>query len=158
MWCLLLFPANAAHVSQYKESMVAQSQYYKSQSSCSVYILDFWLHLWQFSFIFLYIRLRSLELMARVEDVFLPMQQRFLTQIRRSTLEITHSRCPFICLFNSYISTLEEVRKRDLAMFAKWWQGPKGCEGMVIKHLFRITTFCLTFQLQRVTFLLKRVR
>ena len=78
--------------------------------------------------------------MARVEDIFLPVQKCFLTEIRRSTLEITHSRCPFI-LFNSYISTLEEVRKRDLAMFAKWWQGPEGCEGMIIKCLFRHCNF-----------------
>ena len=21
-------------------------------------------------------------------------------------------------------------------MFVKWWQGPEGCEGMIVKHLF----------------------
>ena len=39
------------------------------------YFIDFWLHLGQFSFILLYIRLfRKLELMVRVGDIFLPSQ------------------------------------------------------------------------------------
>ena len=38
-------------------------------------VIYFWLHLGQFSFILLYIRLfRKLELMVRVGDIFLPAQ------------------------------------------------------------------------------------
>ena len=38
-------------------------------------VIYFWLHLGQFSFILLYIRLfRKLELMVRVGDIFLPSQ------------------------------------------------------------------------------------
>ena len=38
-------------------------------------VICFWLHLGQFSFILLYIRLfRKLELMVRVGDIFLPSQ------------------------------------------------------------------------------------
>ena len=61
---------------------------------------------------------------------------------------------PFICLFNSYISTLEEVRKRDLVIFAKWWQGPEGCEGRIIKRLFRDRDFLAHILIVEANFLI----
>ena len=37
---------------------------------------------------------------------------------------------------------LEELRKRGLAMHAKWWRGPEGCEGKVSKRPFgMVVTF-----------------
>ena len=65
----------------------------------------------------------------------------------------SHTQCPFICSFNSYTSTLEEVGEGDLAMFLKWWQGPKGCEGMVIKHLFWEHDFLADISIVEANFL-----
>ena len=52
-----------SHVNQYEVGSIPSK------------VIYFWLHLGQFSFILLYIRLfRKLELMVRVGDIFLPSQ------------------------------------------------------------------------------------
>ena len=71
---------------------------------------------------------------------FSPCASAFSLRLENPLLK-SHTQCPFICSFNSYVSTLEEVREGDLAMFAKGWRGLEGCEGMVIKRLFRDRDF-----------------
>ena len=38
-------------------------------------------------------------------------------------------------------------------MFEKWWQGPEGCEGMVIKRLFQDRDFLAHILIVEVNFL-----
>ena len=39
-------------------------------------------------------------------------------------------------------------------MFAKWWQGPEGCEGMAIKRLFRDCDFLAHILIVEANFLI----
>ena len=48
---------------------------------------------------------------------------------------------------------LDEVRKRGLSMHAKWWWGPEGCEGKVIKRFFRDGDFLAHISIVEVNFL-----
>ena len=40
-------------------------------------------------------------------------------------------------------------------MFAKGWRGPKGCEGMVIKHLFQDCDFLAHISIVEANFLIE---